>query len=52
MDKNKSMIDKVITNFIEAVPYSSDKLDISDPTAFVYEILNTGITVYDKTSSH
>ncbi|SDC42337.1 MULTISPECIES: nucleotidyltransferase domain-containing protein [unclassified Candidatus Frackibacter] len=41
-----------VDSSIEAIPYSSDKLNTSDPTTFVYEILETGKTVYDRTSKH
>lgn len=37
---------------IEAVPYSTDKLNVTDPSSFVYEIIHKGITVYDNTSVH
>lgn len=35
---------------IEAIPYPSDQFQTDDPTTFVYEIINTGITIYDRTS--
>ena len=35
---------------IEAIPYSTEKIVTEDTTSFVYEIINTGVTVYDKTS--
>lgn len=33
---------------IEAVPYSIEQLDNLDPTKFVYKIIQTGETVYDR----
>lgn len=33
---------------IEAIPYSVDKLNNPKPSSFVYEILQTGKTVYEK----
>ncbi|MCK4260629.1 MAG: nucleotidyltransferase domain-containing protein [Halanaerobiales bacterium] len=53
--KELQFLSKVAWNIdasIEAIPYSSDKLSINDPATFVYEILHTGITVYDETSKH
>jgi predicted nucleotidyltransferase len=37
-----------IDESIEAIPYSSDKLINPEPSSFVYEILQTGITVYES----
>jgi len=33
---------------IEAIPYSIDKLNNPKPSSFVYEILQTGKTVYEN----
>lgn len=33
---------------IEAIPYSVDKLNNPNPSSFVYEILQTGKTVYEN----
>ena len=37
---------------IEAIPYSSNKLNTSDPASFIYEIIKNGETIYDKTVTH
>lgn len=37
---------------IEAIPYSTDHLDNLDPTKFVYNIIQTGEIVYDRTLMH
>jgi predicted nucleotidyltransferase len=37
---------------IEAIPYSTDQLNNNDPTNFVYEIMKTGITIYDRAIKH
>jgi|SRR6056297_1187630 len=33
---------------IEAIPYSSNQLNNNDPTNFVYEIMETGETIYNR----
>jgi predicted nucleotidyltransferase len=38
-----------IDESIEAIPYSSDKLFTQNPLNFVYEIIKTGKTIYDRT---
>lgn len=35
---------------IEAIPYSSNKLNTYDSTSFIYEIIETGETIYDRTT--
>jgi predicted nucleotidyltransferase len=37
---------------IEAVPYSIEQLDNLVPTKFVYKIIQTGETVYDRALMH
>ncbi|WP_041605958.1 nucleotidyltransferase domain-containing protein [Halothermothrix orenii] len=37
---------------IEAIPYSSNQLNNHDPTNFVYEIMKTGETIYDRAIKH
>ena len=37
---------------IEAIPYSAEQLKNNDPTNFVYEIKETGETVYDRAVKH
>jgi len=37
---------------IEAIPYSSEQLNTEDPKDFIYVIIKTGETVYDRTSKH
>lgn len=49
--KELQLLSKVaweVDESIEAIPYSSDQLDNVDPTNFVYEILKTGETIYDR----
>lgn len=51
--KEMQLLSKVawdVNESIEAIPYSSEKLNTIDPATFVHEILRTGLTVYDKTS--
>lgn len=37
---------------IEAIPYSIELLENLDPTKFVYQIIQTGETVYDRALMH
>ncbi len=37
---------------IEAIPYASEQFNNNDPTNFVYEIIETGEIIYERTSKH
>ncbi|GAG37776.1 unnamed protein product, partial [marine sediment metagenome] len=37
---------------IEAIPYSSNTLFTQNPKNFVYKIIKTGETIYDRTVKH
>lgn len=41
-----------VDDAIEAVPYSIAQLETKDPRTFVYKIIHTGETVYDRTLMH
>lgn len=41
-----------IDESIEAIPYSAELLKTNDPIKFVYKIIQTGETIYDKALKH